>query len=400
MQHEINVLIMDDDEDFANYIYDVMQGFGAHSKVTTRSQEFMQAYNAQISLIFLDLSIPEIDGIELLRFLHHNNYQNNIILMSGMDQKTIQTALAFGESIGLNIVDHFQKPIRLIKLEEMIKKHLLVQSKANSNPKSEFVVSKNELEMAIKKNEFIVYYQPKIDIDSEKLIGVEALVRWQYAPNQLILPDQFIHYAEEYHLIDDLTWWVTRQALKDLEYFYDKTKLEVKLSINLSPYSLNDTSFPDKFVALLSESKIQPENIILEVTESGLARELSNELDILARLRLKGIQLSIDDFGTGYAMMKQLQHVPANEIKIDKSFVMTIFNNESSAITVKKIIEIGKALKMKVTAEGVETHEQAMFLKFHHCDYAQGFYFSKPLPIQDLIQWADQKYKTITPSKF
>jgi EAL domain-containing protein (putative c-di-GMP-specific phosphodiesterase class I) len=161
------------------------------------------------------------------------------------------------------------------------------------------------------------------------------------------------------------------------------------LSMNESVYSLHDLKFPDNLVALADKHGISPANITIEITESGLIKELSNTLDILTRLRMKKIKLSIDDFGTGYAMMQQLKVIPATELKIDKSFILDMHLNEQDGIIVQKTIEMGHELGMHVIAEGVETLDQLNFLKLHGCDSAQGYFFSRPLPPGEFVTWLE-----------
>lgn len=208
----------------------------------------------------------------------------------------------------------------------------------------------------------------------------------------LIFPDQFISLAESFGLIDEITWLVIKIAVKEIPSLKRQIGFSCMLSLNLSPYSLQDLAFPDKLLSLINQSGINPENIILEITETGLLNELSSALDIFTRLRLKKIQLSIDDFGTGYAMMQQLKLIPATEIKIDKSFIQSMLEIDSARVTVKKIIEMGHELGMKVIAEGVETLEQLQYLKSLQCDVAQGYYYSKPVPITELVNWINHQY--------
>ena len=218
-------------------------------------------------------------------------------------------------------------------------------------------------------------------------MGVEALVRWQHPELGLVFPDSFIGHAESFGLIDQLGWLVVNRGLAELPERALADGSFPTLSLNVSAHSLTDLKFPDTFVALTEKYGVPPERIILEITESGLIQNLASSLDILMRLRLKGIQLSIDDFGTGYAMMQQLRNVPATELKIDKSFVQEMYVNDGARVVVQKTIEIGHELGMKVIAEGVETAEQLEFLRAGHCDLAQGYFFSRPLPVDDLLPW-------------
>lgn len=361
-------------------------------KITTNSDDFMNAFNPEVTLILLDLTIPDMDGIELLRFLGKQQCKSDIVLMSGVDKRVLEVAQNFGTSIGLSVVDRLQKPFRLAELENVIKKNITSQPIIAAHPtipQSRFVVTEAELKRAIENNEFVFHYQPKVEIKTNKLLGVEALIRWPHPAHGLLFPDEFISIAESFRLIDDISWPTIKNGLTDIEQINNKIKIALNVSFNLSPCSLHDTTYPDKFIALVNQSTIMPENIILEITESGLFKDLSSALDILTRLRMKNISLSIDDFGTGYAMMQQLKNIPATELKIDKSFIDDMLKQDSARVTVQKCIEIGHDLGMKVTAEGVETSEQLEFLRVNNCDIVQGYFFSKPLPMPGLLAWIE-----------
>jgi EAL domain-containing protein (putative c-di-GMP-specific phosphodiesterase class I) len=389
------ILIIDDDVDFANFLYDVAKTLNLNCKVTTNSNDFMNAYHSSVTLIFMDLNIPNIDGIELLRFVETKKFETDIILMSGVDKRILDSAKEFAISKGLSVVSSFQKPIRLAELEDILKKFTCPKSpKIEKKPiikHAEFKVTKEEITQAIQRDDFVVFYQPKIEIATDKLIGVEALIRWKHPLHGLIFPDQFISIVESFGLIEEITWLNIIRAIKEMSTIKRKIGFSFMLSLNLSPYALHDLTFPDKFLNLINQFSINPEDIIFEITETGLLKELSSVLDIFTRLRLKNIQLSIDDFGTGYAMMQQLKLIPATEIKIDKSFVQNMFELDSARVTVKKIIEMGHELGMKVTAEGVETREQLQALRELQCDIAQGYYYSSPIPITTLIDWINHR---------
>ena len=177
----------------------------------------------------------------------------------------------------------------------------------------------------------------------------------------------------------------------EISQFPAMSGISLTLSLNVSARSLNDLHFPDRFLILAHQCGVMPQNIILEITESGLIRELSSALDILTRLRMKHFQLSIDDFGTGFAMMRQLRHVPATELKIDQGFIRDIHLKKDARVLVQKIIEMGHDLGMKVIAEGVENQEQLDFLRKNGCNLAQGYYFSRPLPLPDILQWVETR---------
>jgi EAL domain-containing protein (putative c-di-GMP-specific phosphodiesterase class I) len=243
------------------------------------------------------------------------------------------------------------------------------------------------LRSAVERDEFITYYQPQIDIATGRVIGVEALVRWQHPERGLIFPDDFIGRLEELGLIDELGWIVANRGMSEVGQFANGDGKAPMLSLNASVYSLHDLKFPDILVSIAEKHGISPANITIEITESGLIKELSRTLDILTRLRMKQVKLSIDDFGTGYAMMQQLKNIPATELKIDKSFVLDMQVNDRDRIMVQKTVELGHELGMHVIAEGVETQEQLDLLRANGCDSAQGYLFSRPIPAKEMVNW-------------
>lgn len=396
MKSEVKILIVDDDIDFSNFINDVAKTLKLNCTVANNSEDFIKFYDPSVTLIFMDLNIPNMDGIELLRLVESQKTTADIILMSGEDKRVLETAKEFAISIGLSVVASFSKPVRLAELENILKNCTAPKPPKKDKevvaPPRKLDITEELLIIAIQNKEFLVYYQPKVEIQTQKLIGVEALVRWQHPHYGLIFPDQFIPQSESFNLIDELTWIVIKKAVTQIESLKTRIGFSLMVSFNLSPYSLHDLSYPDKLLEIITEANMKPENIILEVTETGLLKELSSALDIFTRLRLKNIHLSIDDFGTGYAMMQQLKLIPATEIKIDKSFVKTMLESDESKITVKKIIEMGHELGMTVVAEGVETKEQLQALHELQCDIAQGYFYSKPIPIDELISWINNKF--------
>jgi len=381
------VLVLDDDRDSGQIVNDAAEGMGIPCFTTTDPITFLESITPDTTLIFLDLVMPEIDGIELLRILGQRRCSANIVLMSGADKRILETAEEWALSLGLSIAGHLQKPVRLKDLEAMLGSHHVLRPAEEPQPKPKAILQAEDLRRAVELDEFVLHFQPQIEIATGKVVGVEALVRWQHPERGLVFPDDFIARAEELGLIDQLGWIVANRGLSAIGQFADKTGVPLKLSLNVSAYSLHDLKFPDLLLALLKKYGVDAENLIFEITESGLIHELSTSLDVLTRLRMNRVNLSIDDFGTGYAMMRQLRRIPATELKIDKAFVQNIETNGNDRILVAKTIEIGHELGMKVVAEGVETSAQLDFLRLKRCDIAQGYFFSRPLPPDELLSW-------------
>jgi EAL domain-containing protein (putative c-di-GMP-specific phosphodiesterase class I) len=244
-----------------------------------------------------------------------------------------------------------------------------------------------DLVRAIELDEFVNHYQPQVGLPRGEAKGVESLIRWQHPEHGLVYPDAFISRVEGLGLIDELGWISSRRAFRDFAGFSADASPRLTLSLNISAHSLRNLEFPDRLLAFAKGAGVDPRRTILEVTESGLVRDLTRTLDVLARLRMKGFELSIDDFGTGYSMMQQLKTIPATELKIDKQFVQNAKNSRSDRVMVTKTIEIGHELGMRVVAEGIETVEQLDFLRSSGSEIGQGYHFCRPQPVNRLVDW-------------
>jgi EAL domain-containing protein (putative c-di-GMP-specific phosphodiesterase class I) len=249
-----------------------------------------------------------------------------------------------------------------------------------------FVPTAEELEVAFKRNELVTHFQPKIELTTHQVTGLEALVRWQHPDNGTIFPDLFIPVAEQHNLIDQLTWIVLHQVAEEYCHL-QKMGLDLTIAINMSASTLRELSLPEFLSGILSEYSIDPTRIVLEVTETALMQELIKSLDILTRLRMKGFLLSIDDFGTGYSSLVQLHRAPFSELKIDRSFVQDMANDKEASAIVETVIVLGHKLGLKVVAEGVESRQNLELLSKMGCDLAQGFHIAKPQPPEAIDDW-------------
>jgi EAL domain-containing protein (putative c-di-GMP-specific phosphodiesterase class I)/FixJ family two-component response regulator len=381
------ILVIDDDHDSGQFVVDAAEAKGIECIATATAGDFLEHLSADTTLIFLDIVMPEIDGIELLRMLGQARCSAGIVLMSGADKRVMETAKEWAETIGLPIIGHLQKPFRLNELETIFETSRALQVSAIVDQTPRRIIEPADIQRAIERDEFVLHYQPKIGLATGSTVGLEALVRWQHPERGLLFPDDFIRRTEELGLINQLGWIVVNRGLSDLRGFAIAADTSLTLSVNTSAFSLNNAGFSDMLLSLLQKYGIASHNLIFEITESGLIRKLSSTLDNLAKLRVEQVQLSIDNFGTGHSTTQQLRAIPATELKIDKSFVQNIHTNDRDCVLVQRTIEIGHNLGMKVVAEGVETAEQLAFLLSNGCDIVQGYLFSRPLPAEELLKW-------------
>lgn len=245
---------------------------------------------------------------------------------------------------------------------------------------------KSELREAIQSDQLSLYYQPQIDHRSQRVSGLEALVRWNHPSRGLLAPDQFIPLAEDAGLIAPLTHWVLKTALAQLVAL-QKKGYDLTMAVNLSARNLHDMELPASILALLAESGVAPQDLILEITESAVMTNPSNGLTILTELDRMGVTLAIDDFGTGYSSLAYLKRLPVDELKIDKSFVTDMEENDNDAVIVRSTIDLAHNLGLKVTAEGVETRGAWDLLEILGCDNSQGYFMGRPMPAEKLEAW-------------
>jgi EAL domain-containing protein (putative c-di-GMP-specific phosphodiesterase class I) len=234
-----------------------------------------------------------------------------------------------------------------------------------------------------------MYYQPQLQISSGRLFGVEALVRWQHPDRGLIYPDEFIPLAEEFGFLATMTEEILRLVALQVARWRNED-MEPRVSINIPACLMSDLDFPEYVSQYLSEYALNEDLVTFELTETTLISGGVSSLDILTRIRLKGIHLSIDDFGTGFSSLSQLYRMPFNELKIDLSFVRRMDQDADCYAIVENCVQLGHQLNMQVVAEGVENIAILKMLEELGCDVAQGYYFSKPLSGKDLVTWNHQ----------
>lgn len=242
----------------------------------------------------------------------------------------------------------------------------------------------NGLQFALQRNEFEIYYQPQIDLHTEKLMGVEALLRWNHPQLGVVPPMEFISLAEETGLIVPIGRWVIFQACKQGKVWQDEHHQPFLVSINLSMRQFQHEGLIDILKDALRVTQVDPHYVCLEITESMAMKNATYTINVLKELRQMGINILIDDFGTGYSSLSYLMQFPINMLKIDKAFISDLSTNTHEAAITSAIIALAHSLNLKVIAEGVETTTQMNYLKNHKCDYGQGYLFSRPVPMAEL----------------
>jgi EAL domain-containing protein (putative c-di-GMP-specific phosphodiesterase class I) len=246
----------------------------------------------------------------------------------------------------------------------------------------------NRLRRAIHQGELVLHYQPKFDLRTRRVVGVEALVRWLPPGQELVFPDAFVGVAERAGIMKPLTFAVLDLALRQFRV-WDKRGRTLPMAINLTASILDDNDFPDELCAALEAALVSPAGIALELTESVVMAKPDRTMDILERLSAMGFQLAVDDFGTGYSSLAYLGRLPVDEIKIDRSFVMKMSTNDGDRTIVQASIDLAHKFGKRVVAEGVEDTTTLRLLEEMGCDQAQGYLISRPLPAEQIARWLE-----------
>lgn len=249
----------------------------------------------------------------------------------------------------------------------------------------------NDLRNALQHNEFYLVYQPQLDVIKESFLSAEALIRWQHPKQGLIAPADFIPLAEENGLIIPIGEWVLRTACTEAARWHQNGQ-PLQVAVNLSPLQIKNPCFVQNVLDILDETGFPPDKLVLEITEGALMEHSENTLATLLALREHRIQIALDDFGTGYSSMNYLKRLPINHIKVDQSFVRGLQDNKENLAIVRAIISLAKNLGFSVTAEGIESLNQAQILKYFGCETLQGYYFSEPITMPEMLALTDKQW--------
>lgn len=394
----LQIIVVDDDPFVLKLLAHQLASLGCRAVTTfDRAQtalEHVETCDAAVDMIFCDLDMPQMDGVEFVRKLVHTPFAGGLVLVSGEDKRILHAAEQLARAHRLRVLGALAKPVSQADLQRMLDRSLEEPTVPRGVRK---IYSAEELGQAIEHGDLYCEYQPLVEVATGRLVGVETLVRWCHASDGTVYPDQFIAVAEEHGLIDRLTDAVLTQALQQCRSWRDEG-LNLKVAVNVSMDNLGTLSFPETVMEMVTKAGVDTSSLTLEVTESRLMKDQRSSLDILIRLRLKDIGLSIDDFGTGHSSLVQLRDMPFDELKIDRSFVHGAEHDRSLRAIFTGNVAMAEQLDMRIVAEGVEDAEDWAFLRSTGCSFAQGYFIGRPMRPEALACWLSawrERYKVL-----
>ncbi len=370
MNHR-RLLIIDDDDAILSLVSDIAASCG-YEVMTTSTPGNVISVVQQFgpAIVFLDLAMPDGDGVKLMRRLAQAHCSAKVAIVSAADPKTLAAAFRLGREYGLEMAPSFPKPFATEALRTFL---INVRNGLRH-------VSPNELLDALSQGQFEVRYQPKVDLKggAQQIVGAEALVRWRHPTRGLLTANRFIPMAEEEGLIETLSSWVLSEVIGQLRRWEDDRR-KLTIAVNLPSSLLSDLDFPDRVEAMLRHAGIPPQRLMLEITERAAMQDGPTAIDVLTRFRLKEISLSIDDFGVGHSSLVELYRMPFNELKIDASFVRDMPASKEAQTIVRTLVTLSHELGLAVCAEGVESPAASRMLQGYGCDTAQGFLYGSAM---------------------
>jgi EAL domain-containing protein (putative c-di-GMP-specific phosphodiesterase class I)/CheY-like chemotaxis protein len=338
----------------------------------------------------LDLAMPGMDGVQVIRELPERAPHIRLILLSGLGQRVIDSACLYAREHGLQVDGALEKPVSAARLRQVICSEAIAKQTPLQRPGPqtpvEAEISVADIRQALHLGEIEPFYQPKIDCATGMLAGFEVLARWRHPGHGVLLPACFIEKLEAGGLMDELTEVIAEQALHWFSGHFGYG-FGLSLSLNISRGSLRTQEPLDRLAVRCRELNLDPRRIVLEITESGVMQEPMEAIGLFTRARAQGFELSIDDFGSGYSSMVELVRLPFSELKIDKAIVASAAKSREAELVLSAIIDLASNLRMRATAEGVEDWVTFELLARMGCSCAQGFLFSEGLPASEVSDW-------------
>ena len=381
-----NVLVVDDDPFQRSIVAKLLGQLGINKVVSADDGHAAAVQLAKnFDLIFLDLNMPGMDGIEFLNVLAAHSSDPGLIFFSGEDVRLLEVAEELARGLSISVLGSVAKPISKENIVQLLEQRASQLTLRQPQVEQKELTEQEVLD-GIEAGAIFMFYQPKVDTKTLALVGVEALLRWQTPQGQLIGPGAIIPVAERTGIIHQLTLAIFEASMIQLGGWLREGH-NLSMSCNFSIPDLMQPNIVESLDAVLQLAAVPAEKVTLEITESRLPEDISKVMSSLTRLRLKGFEISIDDFGTGFSSMDQLRRFPFTELKIDQAFVTGAADKPAALAILESSIDLARRLNIRSVAEGIETEEDLSLCRRLGVDLAQGYYLSKPMAPLDVEAW-------------
>ncbi len=386
----LRFLVVEDHEFQRRMMVEMLESLGARS--VDEAADGYSAIEVAVELehgfdvIVTDIDMPGMDGMAFIRRLGEAKVRASLIITSGLEKSLLKTMETMTGAYGMRLLGTVEKPPTPERFAELIAMHWQAKAKPENSKQGRSVFTLEQVMEGLHAEQFEPYYQPKIELMTNRVKGAEALARWHHPHGGIVLPYAFISLLEDANQISELTWIMLAKSARDCRSWRAEG-LDLDVSVNLSVKLLEDPAIADAITWQVTQQGLEPRHMILEITESAAMGGVGQVLENLIRLRIKGFGLSIDDYGTGYSSMQQLTRIPFTELKIDQSFVMHATRQESSRMILESSLEMARKLGITSVAEGAETAEDWNLLRECGCDLAQGFFIAKPMSSAEFPEW-------------
>lgn len=383
-----SILVVDDVNSVGELVDAAATSLGLRWQATTNTSALTKLLTPETKLVLLDPMIPRVDVIQVMRVLSEHHRDTSIVLLDSDSNQVMESTERLAATYGLNVAGHLRKPFSPSELQNLIREFAGWREEEQTSPNraQPIDVDLQDVQRAVEGDEFVLHYQPQIEIRTGRVIGLEAFARWKHPEYGLTFPEIFIGGIRAQQLLAEFDRLVLNRGLSELSQF-SAENLPLRLTLKVSSDSLRDSAFPESLAAIAKRYRVLAQWCAIEVAESWPAEEHERMLETLRRIRMKDFLLSVDDYGMGWVDVKHLRDSAATELKIDRTFVQNMLTNDRDRTMVQKIIMVGHELGMTVLADGVETEQQLDYLRERDCDFAQGYLISHPLHPERLLGW-------------
>jgi len=389
---DMKFLVAEDDDFQRRWLAIMLANLGVKNIIEAAdgiaALKILQDRNTPIDISVIDLNMPGMDGIELIRHIAKENHPGSIILASALDRSLLFSVETMSKAYGVDLLGTIEKPATPEGLLALLS---LYQPRADrrDKPAKPVNLTFEDVHRGLANQEFEPLFQPKVELSTGQVRGAEAFTQWQHPEYGSVSPTSFLPVLEEMGEMTTFAWIVIEKSIAACKLWHEQGH-RIAVSINLSPTCLADSEFADKMIDFVAAQEFDPQYLVIEVTESAAVTYVPYFLENLARLRMKGFGISVDDYGTGHSSMQQLLHIPFSEIKIDRSFVAGASTNHALELVLSASLDVCRKLNKQSVAVGVETQQDWDFLNKLGCTYAQGYYIAKPMDGETLPMWMEE----------